>query len=236
LILFSSAYKFPKLVEILYKNRIPTSELNIDIIINNESGLVPEHIAVCSVVPEKNKLIQKNKLNIDPFYINHKNSILKLNIDTPSEVGADRIANCYAAFNEYKKQSIVIDFGSATTFDVINSQGEFIGGAICPGMDTAAKNLINKAALLDNIPFIFPKNVIGKNTTENLQSGILNGTINMVTGMINQIKNELQENDIKIFITGGFGKLISENLKIKHTFNSNLTILGVAKIYLVNTL
>ena len=89
---------------------------------------------------------------------------------------------------------------------------------------------------MDTIPFVFPKNVIGKNTTENLQSGILNGTINMVEGMIKQIKTELETNDIEIFITGGFGKLISENLKIKHTFNPDLTILGLAKIFLVNTL
>ena len=223
-------------LNILYKNRIPTSKLNINTIIKNLNKLNIDYISVCSVVPKKNKLIEKNKLNITPFYINHENGSLKLNIENPSEVGADRIANCYAAFSQYNQELIVIDFGSATTFDVISSNGEFIGGAICPGMDTAAKNLIEKAALLNSIPFQFPKNVIGKNTTENLQSGILNGTMNMVKGMIMQIQKELGMKNIKILITGGFGKLISDNLQIKHTFNSDLTILGVAKIYLVNTL
>ena len=190
-------------------------------------------IAICSVVPRLTKLCIK-KLNdsfkIHPFIVSYNNTKVKLKVDVPSDVGADRICNTRAIIDRTNDTCIVIDFGTATTYDVINNNQEGIGGAIAPGIDVSGKYLIENASLLKNTVFNFPATVIGTCTTTNLQSGIMYGGLFSVSGMIKHIEQELNE-PCEIFLTGGLSALISSKLNIEHKILPNLTLDGLRLIY-----
>jgi type III pantothenate kinase len=190
-------------------------------------------IAISSVVPELTKYfikILKIKYEIKPYVISHNNANIKLDVDDKNEVGNDRICNVKAAIELTKKDCLVIDFGTATTYDVINNKQEFIGGAIAPGIDISANYLIKKAALLKNTTFKFPKNIIGKNTSTNIQSGVMFGAISSIEGMISMIQDEVGS-ELYIILTGGFSQLISSKLSYKHILKPNLTLDGIRLIY-----
>ncbi|SVD21613.1 uncharacterized protein METZ01_LOCUS374467, partial [marine metagenome] len=144
------------------------------------------HAAISSVVPKLTSVYVKsirNIFHIDAFIINHENSGVELNVEVPEEVGADRICNTAAAIKLAGCPAIVGDIGSATNYDVLDEEGVFIGGAIAPGLETAALNLFKKAALLKETAFTLPARAIGKDTTTNLQSGIMLGAIDVIDGM-----------------------------------------------------
>ena len=214
-------------------NRIETKKYKTIFPLKNKI----QNIAITSVVPTisdyyKNYL--NNEYQIKPFIVNYKNCGINLNVEKPSEVGPDRICNSIGAKNKYGSPSLIIDFGSATTYDIVDKNGDFIGGAIAPGIDVSANNLIKKAALLNETIFKFPNNVIGKNTNTNLQSGIMYGGLDAVQGMIKRIINELNEKNIQIILTGGFSSLISKELNINHTLDEYITLHGLRKIYTHN--
>lgn len=189
-------------------------------------------IAISSVVPKQTKYYCEilNKIyDISPFIISHKNANVKLKVDDENEVGNDRICNIKAAIELTKKNCLVIDFGTATTYDVINNNQEFIGGAIAPGIDVSANYLIKKAALLKKTTYKFPSKIIGKNTNTNIQSGVMFGAINSIEGMIMMIQKEL-ESELFIILTGGFSKLISSKLSYKHILKPHLTMDGIRLI------
>tara|TARA_B110000438_G_scaffold295538_1_gene338685 strand:- start:297 stop:1025 length:729 start_codon:yes stop_codon:yes gene_type:complete len=192
-----------------------------------------EEVVISSVVPNlSNQIIENFKLKqIRVFEISYKNCGIHLLVQNPSEVGNDRICNIAAANKLYGGKSIVIDFGTATTYDITNDKGAFIGGAIAPGIDVSADNLISKASLLKETVYQFPSSVIGDDTTSNIQSGVMFSGLYSVKGMINHIKNEVSFSNPYIILTGGFGKLISEGLDIDHIYNENLTIEGMIDIY-----
>ena len=132
----------------LYKiHRIETNDTELNKIKFSEF----KHIAISSVVPQITQTLKK----YNPFIITHLNSQLKFKIDNPKEIGHDRLCNIKATIKEYNLPAIIIDFGSATTYDVINKKDEFIGGAIAPGIDVSAKYLLKKAALLNKVSFEF---------------------------------------------------------------------------------
>ena len=172
----------------------------------------------------------KRLYNIESFIVNHQNCEIKLDVQTPSEVGPDRICNAIGAWEKYGAPCIVIDFGSATTYDVINENGDFIGGAIAPGIDISANYLIQKAALLKQAAFKFPNNIIGKNTETNLQSGIMYGGLDAVEGMIKRIINETTYENMNIILTGGFSSLISSRMEISHKLDKTITLYGLKLI------
>ena len=192
-----------------------------------------EEVVISSVVPNlSNQIIENFKSKqIRVFEISYKNCGICLLVQNPSEVGNDRICNIAAANKLYGGKSIVIDFGTATTYDITNEKGAFIGGAIAPGIDVSADNLISKASLLKETVYQFPSSIIGDDTTSNIQSGVMFSGLYSVKGMINHIKNEVQFSNPYIILTGGFGKLISEGLDINHIYNENLTIEGMIDIY-----
>ena len=216
----------------IYKRRLSSNE-NIENIINEISNYNIHFIAIASVVP-KQTLIHidafQKYFNIVPFLVNHKNANVKLNVDNINEVGADRICNVKAALNIIDSNCIILDFGTATTYDVINQKKQFIGGAIAPGIKVSALNLINKAAMLNDTNLIFPKKYIGKNTITNIQSGVMFSAIHSIEGMIKNIKLELNGN-ADIILTGGFSQLISPKLNIKHKHIPNLTLDGINLIH-----
>lgn len=142
---------------------------------------------------------------------------MPIRYDSPGEVGADRIVNAVAAFHKYQTGLIVIDFGTATTFDVVSEKGEYLGGAISPGIMIAAEALYSHASKLPRVEiFEAPGNVIGKNTSESIQSGIIFGYAGMVDGIVGRIKTEMPS-FLKVVATGGLAPLmqnVSETIEI----------------------
>ena len=190
-------------------------------------------IIISSVVPKLTDEyldILKEFSSVTPFVIDWKNCSLKLNVDLPHEVGVDRICNSLAAKILFGTPSVVVDFGSATTYDVIDENGIFIGGAIAPGIDISANNLIQNTALLKSAAFEFPQRAIGKNTKTNLQSGIMFGGIDAINGMLNRIQTEMKWNYFSIILTGGFSSLISPQLDRPHKLVPYLTLDGMRMI------
>ena len=210
-------------------NRIETGEH--DLIIPNKKQI--KTIGITSVVPtltEYYKHYFKKKYNINPFIVNYQNCGINLDVNTPSEVGPDRICNAVGGKEKYGIPAIIIDFGSATTYDVIDERGCFIGGVIAPGIDVSANYLIQKAALLKKTAFKFPDKIIGKDTESNLQSGIMYGGLDSIEGMIKRIISETNYQNMHIILTGGFSSLISNEMKILHTLDKTITLYGLKLI------
>ena len=217
----------------IHSLRIP-SNLNFWKMLSSLKEYKITHAAISSVVPKLNLIYIesiRNIFHIESFIINHENSGIKLKVDEPIEVGIDRICNTMAAQELIGCPAIIGDIGSATNYDVIDKDGAFIGGAIAPGLETAAKNLFNKAALLNETTLSMPPSAIGKNTTTNLQSGIMLGGIDVIDGMFKRIQSEVGWKKTNYIITGGFGKLISPHLETKHTLLPTLTMDGIRIIH-----
>jgi type III pantothenate kinase len=145
----------------------------------------------------------------------------------PAEVGADRIVNAVAAYHRYAQALIVIDFGTATTFDVISAQGEYLGGAISPGIAIASDALFQRASKLPRVAlFNPPASVIGKDTESSLKSGILHGYAALVDGMVDKIREEM-ESPAKVIATGGLAPLMQAVSRTIELVDSNLTLEGL---------
>ena len=151
-------------------------------------------------------------------------------VDNPSEVGADRIVNGVAAFHEFGGPCIVVDFGTAITFDVISQRGEYLGGVIAPGLGIAADALFSRAARLPRVEIKDPGKVIGTNTVTHIQAGLYYGAIDMVDGMLARIKAELGQ-PATVVATGGQAQLVSRGSKhIQHT-DEFLTLTGLRLLW-----
>ncbi len=214
-------------------NKRIAPDQNLELIINNLLDYNINHIAIASVVPKMTNIylkLFKQHFNIDAFVVSDDNANIKMIVESRKEVGADRICNVKSAIKKTNKNCIVIDFGTATTYDIINDKQQFIGGAIAPGIEVSGLYLIEKAALLQNTLLEFPKNYIGKNTKTNIQSGIMYGAIHSIEGMVKNIQKELG-GQVDIILTGGFSKLLSSKLSFKHKLEPNLTIEGIKLIY-----
>jgi len=192
-----------------------------------------DNIAISSVVPEiEHKIINKFKeLNIMPFSVSYINSQVLFDVKFPNEVGNDRICNMKMAIEEQMHPAIIVDFGSATTYDVIDNKGCFIGGVIAPGIDVSAENLFKRAAQLNKVDYKIPKSVIGRDTETNLQSGIMYGGIDSINGMLTRLKNEMNNRVNHIILTGGFSKVLSPYINHQHTLDTDLTIKGIKLIW-----
>ncbi len=194
-----------------------------------DSGLI-NHVGISSVVPSVDKNLEtviKNIFRVEPFFVSPNCKLpFKLLVEHPEEVGADRICNVVAAYKKYGGPTVIVDFGTATVYDIISKDGDFIGGVIAPGIQTSAKALSMAAEKLPEIELKFPNTVIGKNTVANMQSGILYGAVDAFEGMINRIKKELDDVPT-VIITGGFSKLISSKTSIKIFIEFDLVLEGI---------
>jgi len=155
-------------------------------------------------------------------------------VDNPAELGADRLVNCVAAFARYGGPCIVVDFGTATTFDVISAKGEYLGGIIAPGLAISAEALFARAAKLSRVDVKKPAKVVGTNTVAHIQSGLYYGYIGLVDGILERILNETQHPDTpapKIVATGGLARLIVDDSRFIDTIDDMLTLDGLRLIY-----
>ncbi len=159
---------------------------------------------------------------------------LNIKGDNPKEVGADIIVNSVSAFGKYGGPVIVIDFGTATTFDVISEKCELLGVVIAPGIKTSLEALTNNTAQLPTVELESPKSVIGKNTKTSMQAGIIFGFAGLVDNIIKKIKKELKTEDIKVVATGGLGEIIAKEVKSINVVDRTLTLDGLKMIYRLN--
>ena len=216
-----------QLTSMLSANGVSVSEI--------EGGIVS------SVVPSLDYTIEKTcdlYLHIQPLHIAPGlKSGLNIRCDDAREVGADRIVNCVSALVQYgeKKPMIVIDFGTATTFNIINENNEFIGGVIAPGIKGSLDSLVNGTAKLPRVEIEAPKSVIAKNTVTNMQAGIVFGFAGLVEYIVKRIKKELKAPIVKTIATGGFSNVISKEIECIDVVDKLLTLKGLKYLYDLNT-
>ena len=154
-------------------------------------------------------------------------------MDNPREVGADRVVNAVAAHKLYGGPCIVIDIGTAITFDAIAQNGDYLGGAIAPGIAIATDALFNRTAALPRVDLSHPKKAIGSNTISAMQSGIVFGYVGLIEGLVSRIKAEMG-GKAKVIATGGYSGLMAEESKIIDNVNADLTLIGLKLIYEMN--
>jgi len=191
-----------------------------------------------SVVPQQEKIIKKlllKKYKINLIEIKDKkiNKIIKINIKNKKQVGSDRIANAVGVYCLYKSDCVVVDFGTATTFDVVTKNGIYNGGIIAPGVNLAIKSLSHSA---DQIPMFSLKRqtkIIGKNTIEALRAGFYWGYSGLINNIIFKIEKETKKK-YKIIFTGGYANLFKSSIKRPFKVNKNITIDGIIEIYKKN--
>ena len=212
------------LMNLLQYNRIDRSQI--------------DGIMMSSVVPQINFTVEhmcRNYFGIEPMKIEPGvKTGINIKYENPRELGADRIANAVAAYELYGGPCITIDFGTATSFGVISEKGEFLGGAICPGLKLAADALTERAAKLPRFELAKPDSVIGRNTVTNMQAGIVYGYIGQVNYLIERMKKELNAPHARVIATGGLAVLVAEESNVIDVMDGLLTLKGLCLIHAKN--
>lgn len=214
-----------QLISILGNNGINPAEIN--------GGIIS------SVVPQLDYTLDR----MCQTYLKYKPLVLgpglktglNLKVDDAKEVGADRVVNNVAAVKKYGYPLIVIDFGTATTFNVIDDKSQFVGGVIAPGIKGSLDSLVNGTAKLPRVEIERPKQVIGKNTITNMQSGIFFGFAGLVEYIVKKIKREIKLDNVKVIATGGFSEVIADEISCIDEVDKLLTINGLKYLYDLNT-
>lgn len=204
------------------------------------AGLKLEHINGCvisSVVPPLTKQFRnmvQRYIQIEPIFVSPDvYTGLSYKIDTPHELGSDRIANSLAAYHRWGGPVIAIALGTATALDVITADGEYIGGAIAPGIGISADALFRAAARLFQVDLVRPPHVIGKNTTHYIQSGLILGYTGLVEGLVTRMQNELG-GPCKVIATGGLADVIAGETEVITAVEPYLTLEGLRLVYMFN--
>ncbi len=191
-------------------------------------------VAISSVVPNVTATFEKvavKYLGLEPIVVSSKlNTGLKILYENPANVGADRICNAVAGYEKFGGPLVIVDLGTATTFDVITTRGEYLGGIIAPGIEMSAMILHQRAAKLPRVELNFPDRVIGQSTETSMQSGLMYGTVEMVKGFVNRINQELNE-PARVIMTGGLARLIMNQLGDGYVLEPFLTLEGLKIIF-----
>ena len=197
------------------------------------SGVEPDKLTdavVSSVVPYLNKNLSRGLdryLAVSPTFLKPvDNGIVGLRVDEPEAVGPDRVANVIGGMEMYGGPGLVIDFGTATSFELYSGKGEYIGGAIAPEMETALEALVERAALLPEIELKLPDSVVGKTSVDNINSGFVLGFIGMIEGLIDRYREEYNS-DLQVIATGGKGRLFYREVESIQHFEENLVLQGL---------
>ncbi len=224
--------------ELLWKLRLKSSDRTSDewwILLREFLDGVEGGI-ISSVVPSISGELRKffrERLNMEPLFVAPGiKTGLPILYDPPTAVGADRIANAVGGKAKYGTPLIIVDFGTAITFDVLSKKGEYLGGLIFPGIKTSSQALYSKAAKLPQVEFVEKKGAIGKNTADSMEKGLFIGFRSMVDGTIRAIKEELGE--AKVVGTGGEGREISRASQEIQVYDEDLTLWGLRIIYELN--
>ena len=192
-------------------------------------------IMLSSVVPTINFTVEhmcRDYFGLDPnFVVPGVKTGIDIKYENPKELGSDRICNAVAAYHDYGGPCIFIDFGTATTFGVLDRGGAFLGGCICPGLRLASDALVSGTAKLPHVELIQPERVIGTNTVANMQSGIFFGYVGQINYLIRRIRQEMGEENAQVVATGGFARLIADESKMITCFDGLLTLKGLRLIY-----
>ncbi len=196
-----------------------------------------DHVVVCSVVPSLTaayadlsaKYIDTDALVLGPDV----RTGITIRIDTPAELGPDRLANAVAAWQRYGTACVVVDFGTATTFDAISATGEYLGGAIAPGLETSLEALSERAARLLKVDVRPPESVIGRSTVQSMQSGLVYGTVGQVDGIVGRLRAELGD-PVAVVATGGLGSLITPLSETIAAHDPQLTLEGLQRVHEMN--
>ena len=205
------------------------------------SGMGPDDITggiISSVIPALNYTVIhacESFLHVKPLVVGPGiRTGLNLKVDNSREVGADRIVNSVAAYRKYGGPCVVIDFGTATTFNVITQDGAFIGGAIAPGIKGSLASLVSGTAQLPDVELEFPGKAIGTDTITNMQSGLLYGFAGLVEYVVKKMKVEINRPDAKVIATGGLGEFIAAEARCIDIVDRKLTLEGLRMIYELN--
>lgn len=184
-------------------------------------------VVYASVVPSLDKEFLKILHNTHPLVVTWQTPMpIKISTEAPEKIGIDRLVNAAAAHHKYKKDLLVIDLGTATTFDCVTEGGEFLGGAIAPGLKTSAENLFQRAEKLSAMAIVRPKEIIGKNTATAVQSGIYFGYLSLLQGMIDRVKKAFSTQAL-VVATGGLSELFSHEENCFDVHEENLTLEGL---------
>jgi type III pantothenate kinase len=191
-------------------------------------------IVISSVVPPLDPVLRQvceRYFNSKPLFVEPGvKTGMPVHYDNPTEVGADRIVNGVAAFEKYGGPCVVVDFGTATTFDCVSAKGEYLGGVICPGIGISADALFQRTARLPRVEIRKPARVIGTNTVGSLQSGLYYGYLGLVDGILELLLQELGQ-ETKVLATGGLGSMIGTGSKYIKTVDDLLTLEGLRIIW-----
>lgn len=213
-----------QLISILHNNNIEASEI--------KGGIIS------SVVPPLDYTIERmcqTYLNVKPLILAPGlKTGMNLKVDSAKEVGADRVVNNVSAVKKYGAPLIVIDFGTATTFNAIDEKCQFIGGVIAPGIKGSLDSLVNGTSKLPRVEIERPEKVIGTNTVTNMQSGIVYGFAGLVEYIVKKIKREMKADNIKTIATGGFSEVIAGEISCIDHVDKLLTLEGLKYLYYLN--
>ena len=187
-----------------------------------------------SVVPRLTPVfveMSQKRLKREPIIVNSRLKFgIEIEIDNPSEVGADRLANTVAAFSRHGGPTVVVDFGTGTNFDVVSASGSYIGGAIAPGLTLALEALTSRAARLSAVELAVPERAIGRDTISSVQSGTVLGYIGLIEGLLTRIGRELGTRPF-VIATGGLGGVIAPHTSAIDTYEPDLTLHGLRIIF-----
>ena len=191
-------------------------------------------LAISSVVPDMTPTFEKmaqKYLHINPITVRHDLDLgINIRYENPASVGADRICNAIAGYAKFGGPLVVVDFGTATTFDVISKEGDYLGGIIAPGIETSALILHQRAAKLPRVELSFPEKIIGSSTETSMQSGLMYGAVEMVDGLVNRIREELGSDAVTV-ATGGLARVVLNKLRSVRIIEPYLTLEGLRIIY-----
>jgi type III pantothenate kinase len=211
------------LTALIQQSKLPTPKISSSVLCSVVPPLVPVFQEVCQEYLGTSPLVVEAGVKTG----------MRILVDNPREVGPDRVVNAVAAYHLYGAPAIVIDLGTATTFDVVSREGDYLGGAIAPGINIASEALFTRAAMLPRIELARPKQVIGRNTTSAMQSGIIFGYAGLIEGIINRMQQEL-ESKAKVIATGGYIQILAPEIPVIDIINPDLSLVGLRLIYEIN--
>jgi type III pantothenate kinase len=196
-----------------------------------------QNIIISCVVPPMLNILEplcQKYFNIKPLIVGPGvKTGMPIFYDNPKEVGADRIVNAVAGFEKYKRDLIIVDFGTATTFDYVSNKGEYMGGCISPGIMISSEALFERAAKLPRVELSKPKSIVGKDTVSSMQAGIMYGYAGLVDGICERIKAEVKSDPL-VVATGGLARIVAPETKSINVVDDMLTLEGLRIIYLRN--